>query len=407
MIWSIAWRNIWRNKTRSLVVIIAIILGLFGTLFIIALSNGMVDQKVDASISNEISHIQIHDTSFLKNNIIDHHMSGVPEILTGLEGMEKVEAACARLRINGMATTANNGAGVTINGIMPEREKRVTKIHTALIDGDYFERESSIPLILISRKLAEKLKARVKSKIVLNIQDTGGNQVRGLFRVTGIYKTSNGMWDEQNVYVNKKDLHELVLLAESKATEVAVLLKNTEDTEAVSEVLASKFPDLEVMSWKELDPMLVGISSMMDQFSYLLVVVILIALAFSIINTMLMAILERTQEIGMLRAVGMSGKRVFNMIMLETIFLSLVGAVIGIAISISVIQATGVQGINFSAWAEGFENLGYSSHVYPSIYYTFYITITVMVIFTALFSSVFPARKALRLNPAEAVREDA
>lgn len=407
MIWSIAWRNIWRNRTRSLVVILAVTLGLFGTLFLVALSNGLVEQKVDSAINNEISHIQVHHPQFLKENSLDHNMPNGEDLRKKVSTIAGVEAVSSRLRLTGMATTANNGTGVTINGIEPETEKRVTRIHTAIIDGDYFEKESRTPKILISKKLAEKLKARVRSKIVLTVQDREGTLTYGLFRVAGIYKTSNSMFDEMNVYVEKNDLSSLVLADPEVSTEIAVLLSKTENTDRVKEELQAKFPSLEVMSWKELDPMLTGISSMMDQFSYLIMVVILIALAFGIINTMLMAILERTREIGMLMAVGMNRGRVFRMIMLETVFLSLVGAVIGIIISIAVIQLTSINGINFSAWAEGFEQIGYSAHLFPTLAYSFYVVLTIMVLITALFASIFPARKALKLNPAEAVREDA
>jgi ABC-type antimicrobial peptide transport system permease subunit len=122
---------------------------------------------------------------------------------------------------------------------------------------------------------------------------------------------------------------------------------------------------------------------------------------------MTMAVLERTREIGMLMAVGMNRRKVFLMIMTETIFLSLVGTLFGIIISAVTIYLTGLSGINFSAWTEGYESLGYSALVYPSLYLDFYIGMTILVIITAIISSIYPARKALRFNPAAAIREDA
>jgi ABC-type lipoprotein release transport system permease subunit len=390
-----------------MVVILALTFGLFGVLFIIALSNGIVEQKVDSAISNEISHIQVHHPNFLMDNSLTFRMENGNEMLEKLNIINEIQASSSRLRLTAMATTANNGTGVDILGIDPIKEREVTKIHTAIIDGDYFEKESKTSQILISKKLAEKLKAKVRSKIVINIQDIDGTITYGLFRVAGIYKTTNSMFDEVTVYVRKNDLSELVQADPLACTELAVLLKETKQTDIATEKIASLFPEHEVLSWKTLDPFLLGVSSMMDQFSYLLVLVILIALAFGIVNTMLMVILERTRELGMLMAVGMNRKRVFQMIMLETIFLSLVGAVIGIIISVAVVESTAVNGINFTGWSEGFEQLGYSSHVFPTIYLSFYFTITIMVIITAIISSIFPARKALKLNPAEAVREDA
>ena len=167
------------------------------------------------------------------------------------------------------------------------------------------------------------------------------------------------------------------------------------------------FPALSVMSWKELQPTLLAMQGMMDQFSVLILVIILVAMAFGIINTMLMAILERTHELGMLMAVGMNRRRVFYMIMVETLLLTLIGAFIGVVVSALTITLTSRHGINFAAWAEGFENWGYSALVYPVLYNSFYFMMTVLVILTGIFSSIFPARKALKLNPSQAIRAEA
>jgi len=105
-------------------------------------------------------------------------------------------------------------------------------------------------------------------------------------------------------------------------------------------------------------------------------------------------------------AVGMRRRRVFIMIMLETIFLSLTGGLLGMIISVVTIRLTSIKGINFAAWAEGFEAMGYSAHVYPSLYTSIYVGLTILVIITGLLSSIYPARKALKYKPAEAVRAD-
>jgi len=407
MIWSIAWRNIWRNKLRSLIVILAVTLGLFGTIFITALSNGMVEQKIDAAIQNEISHIQIHHPEFMLNNSLDYYIPEADEVLKQISSIEQVENVSSRIKLSAMASTAASGAGIIINGIDPETESTISEIDNSIINGGYFDKPSKSSRILISQKLAEKLKARVGSKIVITTQSTDDELTYGLFRVTGIYKTSNMMFDEPNVFIEKDAISELLSFNENNATEIAVLLKDTKYTDEITDQIAKMYPQDSVMSWKTLQPFLLGLSSMMDQFSYMLLVIILIAMAFGIINTMLMVILERTRELGVLMAVGMNRIRIFSMIMLETIFLSLVGTVVGIAISVSVVELTSSQGINFAAVAEGFESMGYSALVYPIVYTEFYFAITIMVIITAILSSVYPARKALRLNPAETTREDA
>ena len=129
--------------------------------------------------------------------------------------------------------------------------------------------------------------------------------------------------------------------------------------------------------------------------------------SFGIINTMLMAIMERVREIGVLMAIGMNKGKVFLMILLETVFLSLTGGIMGLALSYFVVTITGNNGIDLSIVGEGLNAMGYSAFVYPELDSIYYFMIVGLVVVTALFASILPARKALKFNPAEAVRHDA
>ena len=392
---------------RSLVVILAVTIGLFGSLFLIALSNGIVEQKIRSTIRNEISHIQLHHPDFMQDKQAKYAISKADSVVEEIKKQEHVASATRRLTTTAMASTAATGRGIVINGIHPRQEKRVTDIHQRVVEGSYFERESRSALILIGQKMASHLKAKPGSKVVITIQDLEGTLTYGLFRVTGIFKTSNTNFDEQQVFVEFDELAGLIGFDEDKATEIAVLLDKTEHTDEVSRALADDFDNLSVMPWKKIQPLLLGLSAMMDQFSVFLLIIILVALAFGIINTMLMAILERTHEIGMLMAIGMNNRKVFLMIMTETILLTLVGAAAGIVVSAAAIEITGINGINFAAWSEGMEALGYSALIYPQLYLSFYFLLTGLVIVAAILSSIYPARKALKLSPAEAVRDEA
>jgi ABC-type antimicrobial peptide transport system permease subunit len=119
-----------------------------------------------------------------------------------------------------------------------------------------------------------------------------------------------------------------------------------------------------------------------------------------------MVVLERTRELGMLTAIGMNKKRVFSMIMLESVFLSLTGGIAGMIISYIVIRITSNTGINLSQYAEGFGAFGYSAIVYPQITAGFFGVITILIIITGVISSIYPAMKALKLNPVEAIRAE-
>lgn len=406
MIWSIAWRNVWRNKLRSLVVILATAIGLYGSLFIVALMSGMMQQKVDATIDNEISDMQIHNPKFLEDESIEYGISDPERITHFLTESDQVKGFSLRAKATGMASTAHSGNGVMINGIVPENEKMVTAIQDNLVEGTYFEKKSRIPSIIISLKLADHLKTGLGKKVVLTTAALNGETSQALFRVEGIFRTSNTMFDELNVFIVNAQLQQIVGSNNDIVSEVAMRYNAETDIDQAKAELEKAFPQLSIQTWKDLAPTLMAMMSWMEMFSFILIIIILLALTFGIINVMLMVIIERTRELGMLMAIGMGRRKVFGMIMLETIFMSVTGAIIGIIITMITLHLTSANGINFASYAEGFEAMGYNALVYPIIETTFYFFLGIMVIIASMLASVWPARKALKLRPAVAVRDE-
>ncbi|MCF8367224.1 MAG: ABC transporter permease [Bacteroidales bacterium] len=406
MLARLSWRNIWRNKTRSLVVIFAIAVGLTGGIFITGMMNGMTAQQANNMINREISDIQIHHPDFLENSNPKFLINDVTETLLKIKSEPLITEASYRSKSTAMASTATKGAGVTIFGIIPLMEKKVSSISNKIVQGDYFETETKSQAIVIGEKLAHKLNAEMGKKIVVTAQALNGEMSWSLFRVVGIFKTNDTRFDEMNVFVKKEDLDKSLGIGADQANEIAIRTLSQEDAAAVAESLQSKFSELSVQSWREIKPSLIVMMTMMDQFGYWLMIIILFALVFGIINTMLMVIMERKKELGMLMSVGMNKPRVFWMIMMETTMLSLVGAAIGLMISIGLMELFGFTGINFASWADGLEAMGYSSFVYPYVTSEFYVIVTILVIITAIIASIWPTRKALKLNPAEAVRAE-
>jgi len=411
MLLSIAWKNVWRNKLRSLIVIISITVGLLGGLFYLAFSNGMIQHQINSSIKTEISNIQIHNPEYLINNEIKYGISNPAQKIATIKKMKEVKAVTSRIKSIAMISSAATGTGITLNGIIPEEEINVTDLHTKIVKGSYFKTKLRHPVV-IGEKLAKKLKVKLKSKVVVTIQDMNGNITYGAFKVAGIFDTHNSMFELANVFVIKKDLTDLISYHENKTTEIAILLKHNDLTETTLEKLKKIFRKeitsnkITIRTWKEINPMLKMLNDMTIQFTMIFVIIILVALSFGIINTMLMAIMERVREIGMLMAIGMSKVKVFFMIMLETVFLSFTGGVIGLLLSWIVITITNKTGIDLAFVAEGLNSMGYSSFVRPELGIFFYFFIALLVILTAMFASVLPARKALKLKPAEAVRQD-
>jgi len=247
---------------------------------------------------------------------------------------------------------------------------------------------------------------RLGTKISLTLQSKSGELVTPTFRVKGIYKTSNSMFDGMNVFVEKDRLNEHIGLNNKEVHEISTMSKDNETGHILGEKLASVFPEKSVLSWKKVSPELAMYADFGNLFNYVYVVIILFALAFGIINTMMMSVLERIKELGMLMAIGMNKLKVFGMIMFESIFLTFTGAFAGMIISGSLIKLLYNTGINFSMWEEGFEAFGYASIVYPFVESKTFIGISILVIITGMLASIWPARKALKLNPSEAIRSD-
>ena len=296
MIFSIAWRNIWRNKIRSTVIIIAIALGLAAGVFMTAFFQGMVDQRVEKVIKTEIGHIQIHHNDFRQSNDLNSYIPKANDINQKISNIEHVQGVSSRIVIYSMISSAETAGGVKIIGVDPETEKSVSNLYTKIIEGSYFEEDRRNPVI-IGKKLAEKLNVKLGSKVVITLQDIDNNITAGAFRVVGLFETLNDIFDQGVVYVQKTDIQRLVNFPDEAAHEIAILIDNNNFLSSVkSKIGEIDNGDLEILNWTEISPEMSYLTETMDLYMYIFIVIILLALLFGIINTMLMVVLERIKE---------------------------------------------------------------------------------------------------------------
>ncbi|MDG2369560.1 MAG: FtsX-like permease family protein [Flavobacteriales bacterium] len=401
-VFKIAWRNVWRNKLRSLTVILSMILGLWSGLFTVSMMLGLNDQRMDSAIDSYLSHIQIHHPSFTENYDLEHTISDYDSLSFFLKEEKSVKSFSSRTIISAMASTAHGSAGVRLIGIDPEVEKEITTVHKSMVKGTYFNSIKSKPAI-IGKKLAVKLKLDLKKKIYLTFVDTDGNQQRIKLKIEGVFKTASSLFDRTNIYMKQQDLQK-ILHNSSAVHEIGIICKNLDVVDNTVDSINSKFKKNKAESWSKIAPELGYAQEIMGSVIYIFMGIILIALSFGIINTMLMAVLERKKELGMLMSVGLNKRKVFYMIVFETIFISLVAAPIGILLSYLLISYFGIHGIDLSVVGEGLEEFGIGTRIYTKLSLNNYWNISILTLIVTFLSSLIPARRALKLNPAEAVR---
>lgn len=406
MIWSIAWRNVWRNKVRSIVMIVAIALGLTAGVFTMAFMQGAVDARIESATKSELAHLQIHAPHFLDNNESGLYIKNASTITGNIESLDSVVAASQRLVAEPFITAAHGTGGGKFIGVQPEKEKNVTDIWEHVIEGTYLEQTSRMPPVLIGNKLAKKLQLKVGSKINVQMVDFNGDLSSKGYRVCGIYKTTNTTYDETHLFVPYEDLRTQLSIENDAAHEIAIILKSGDEASLVKPSIRKIAGENDVQTWKELSPEMSLLTDYMDEYMYIFILIILLGLCFGIINTMLMSVLERTKEIGMLMAVGMNKRRIFRMIIMESIMLTFTGGVIGILIGSAITKIFETTPIDVSAFSEGLEKYGFATQIYTALKPDTLVTVAILVIITGLISAIYPARKALKLNPAEATRTD-
>lgn len=402
MILKIAWRNVWRSRLRSSVVIFAIMAGIWAGISMTSMSVGITYARTEDMINNFLSHIQIHNPLFKTDNKVQYVIDDLEAVENYLQQKDSVLYYAKRsIFREGLLASSKGNRNMKIVGVNPDDERKVSTLHNSTTEGNYFEEYKGRP-VYVSRFIADKYDYEIGDKVILNYTDTTGVQHGTKHKVCGIFETVNSNHDESTLYVLNSDLFEEIGL--ELYHEIALVTPDQSLASSLEASMQSALPNQEVEYWGKVSPDLGYTDEMMDIALYIYMSIIMLALLFGIINTMLMAILERKRELGMLLSVGMKKSRVFAMIILETMFLALVGGPAGIIAGHFTVQYFGAYGLDLSVVAEGMKEFGMGSVIYPTIDPSAYIDITIMVIVTALIAALYPARKALKLKPAEAVR---
>ncbi len=402
MLLKLAWRNIWRNKRRSLIVLLSVIVGVNAILIMDGMSNGMLSQMLFNQISLNVSHIQIHSEGFNDNKTIKNSIKKTDEVENVIRSNKQVEYFSKRVVTFGLLSSASNSTGVYINGINPDVEQHISRIKSSIIEGKYFA--GSKRDIVIGQRLAENLKVELGDKVVALANTPDGSIGSDVFRIVGIYKSPSSEFDKTYIYIPIITAQEMLDIP-GQVHEFAMILKDHKLAGKVTDELKTQLPNgFEVLSYENLLPYVIIQLELYGEMLFIINFIIGLALIFGIINSMLMSVFERINEIGVLMSIGMKNWKIFLMILFEALIIGIAGTTVGVVSGYLISLPLGVYGIDLSIFAESLESFAMGSVLYPQLSLENFLIVIFMIPFISLLGAIYPAVKAIRLEPVYAIR---
>jgi ABC-type lipoprotein release transport system permease subunit len=399
LVWMLAWRNLWRHARRTLMILFAFMLGIWSMIVIAAISRGSMTQQLDKSILHLTGHIQIHAPAFRDDPVIEHRFV-VPDALRAALDESDVRAWAARVRVPGVISSERESAGVTIVGIDPSRERGLSFIPDAITQGRYLEAMDE-PGLLLGRKLAERLETGLGRRVVLMSQDPR-NQVgdRG-FRVVGIFETQPRQMEEAFVFIGRTTAQRMLKLG-NEVTEVAAMTADRDRLDVPLARLRNAGAGLDTEPWTVVEPLLVLTQTITDAVLIIWYTIVFAAMSFGLINTLLMAVFERTREFGLFQALGMPPRHILGQVFVESLILLVLALGLGNLAAWATIAALS-GGIDLSSVAEGMEMIGVAPVIYPAWSMNDLLAANGLVFVLGLAASLYPAWRAARHVPVEAI----
>ncbi len=397
-----AWRNIWRNPRRSLILTSSVAVGYAGLVFSLAFMEGMKEEMLGNAVDHT-GHLQVHAKNYQREQVLKLGIDESEPVIEVIESASGLAGHSSRVKVTGLVSSAKSSSGAMVIGIDPEKEATVTTLHEKLVEGRMPERSEG-RAIAISKRLSDKLHVGLRGRVVIMANALDGDIASQSCRVVGVFHTGSKEFDQSIVFVGLKDLSELLRM-DGRLSEIAVRMDSREDVQDAMAYLSARLDTeaLELLTWEDLMPVLISFMETSDAMTYGYFIFIFIAVAFGIVNTLLMAVFERTREFGMLQALGLRPKRVFGLIIVESAWLGVVGVLIGCAISILVIQGAFGGEMDLSSVSESLAVMGMSSRVPMPFTWDIVVGPGIAVLIMAALSAIIPARKAAKLHPAEAV----
>ena len=400
----LAWRNVFRNTRRSILTVAAIAIGLASLSFVWSFIEGVNDQMIENSTRYLAGHVQVHRSGYHANQSLDLIIDDPQPVQAALARQEQVLATARRLEGMALASLGDKSRGVMILGIDPQQETRVTTLHQTIVSGTYVRNDTAQEIIL-GDKAAQSLGAVVGSEIVLLTQAADGTVGAEKFTVRGIFDARMDMIDGTLVIMPLKAAQQLYVAGEGVTSIVAKLDDRRGAQALTSKVAAALGGSFEILPWQELLPTVLQSVSFHEVIAYVLLLVFFVVVAVGVTNTILMGVMERTREFGVMMALGTRANQVTTVVFWEACFLGLLGLLLGALLGLGLTAYFGRVGINLGEYVKAIETMqGLTGIVYPKIRLVRLLLLAVIVFCTAIVAALYPAWKASRLDPMAAIR---
>lgn len=402
---QMALRSVFRNPRRSLITASATAFGLAAYLFLYAFADGFFEQMIRNSTQQLSGHVQVmakgHDVDLSPSLRIE----ALPRQLAVVSGQAGVEAVTPRVVLRGMVANPRTSRPVELVGIAPALEQQVTDLANYVVEGGYIQPGGKG--IVIGRKLAEQLDARLGDKLVVTVQQGAGELASGAYPIRGIYRTGSDLFDSDYVFVHIDQARQLAGFSRDQASRIAIRLNDRSQSTSLAHQLNQELAGSPWVAkdWENLLPVVVQMIEMSQIDFYLILSVVFLVVAIGVMNTMVMSVMERTRELGVMLALGTHGGQLVLTILFEAFFLALLGMAGGTVLGGIIVAWLNHTGIDLSAIAGSFEAIpGITDTVYPVLILDHVWLPSVLLFVSSVLVALYPARRAARLKPVEAIR---
>ena len=391
-------RNLTRHKRRNFMLLMAICVAVAGVTFMNSLIRGFQYDMQESAVANLTGHVKILAPGYLDDPSIQKSFELANDWQPDIAA-EELDGWAARIRIPGVIMSERETRGIQFVGVDPAQES-ISFLGDAEYDGESL-RDDSDKRIVIGRALAEQLETKVGRRLVIITQGADGLNREMGFRIAGFYDAEGTGLEKIFVFTGIKTLQDMV--DAEVFTEVSIKLTGTPKEFGIKAVLSKFFTGLVVLDWQELEPQAAAMFLFADAAIFIWFLIMMGALIFGLVNTLITAVMERVRELGMLRAVGMRPGAVIVQVVLESTFMMALGVTIGIGIGTGLVLWAG-EGIDLTQWAQGMEMAGMRSVLVPKLMIPDLILVAGLSMVFGVLASLYPAWRAVKITPLEALR---